>query len=349
MIRIKRYAWLLAGLGCLLCLPFGASAQVAQPAAAPAPAQAAPAAMRPEEKAVRDAIAGYVQTFNQRNAAAMSAAFTEDAALVDSSGVATRGKAAIADFFADAFSVPSTYTLASEIESVRFLTQDVAQVEGTSRLTAPKDPTIATRFVGLLIRQANAWKIAELRDYPAPADAVPPYERLKEIEWMVGDWIDQDDDSKIESSVRWGPGKGFLIRNYSVEVKDEPPSSGMMVIGWDPVTGQIKSWVFNSEGGQGEGLWTRTGDAQWVIKAHGTTSDGTPTSATQIITLVNKDAVKTSSIDRIIAGELAPDIEDLIMVRKAPVPAAEGAAPAAPGAGAAAPGAAVAAPPAPGR
>ena len=34
----------------------------------------------------------------------------------------------------------------------------------------------------------------------------------------------------------------------------------------------------------------------------------------------NKDSVKTSSIDRIIGGEIAPDIADVVMVRKPPQP-----------------------------
>ncbi len=93
-----------------------------------------------------------------------------------------------------------------------------------------------------------------------------------------------------------------------------------MFIGWDPQSGQIKSWLFNSEGGHGEGLWNRTGENEWVIKASGVLRDGRPTSATQIQTLVNKDTVKISSIDRIIGGVVAPDITDVIMVRKPPQP-----------------------------
>ena len=95
-----------------------------------------------------------------------------------------------------------------------------------------------------------------------------------------------------------------------------------MFIGWDPQSGQIKSWLFDSNGGHGEGLWTRTGDKEWVVKAQGVLRDGRPTSATQIHTIINKDSVKTSSIDRIIGGQVAPDIADVVMVRKPPQPGA---------------------------
>ena len=92
----------------------------------------------------------------------------------------------------------------------------------------------------------------------------------------------------------------------------------MTIIGWDPRTAQIKSWLFDSAGGLGEAVWTRSSDNQWVIKASGVLRDGSATSATQIVTLVSKDRVSTSSLDRIIGGEIAPDIEEIVTVRKAP-------------------------------
>ena len=48
--------------------------------------------------------------------------------------------------------------------------------------------------------------------------------------------------------------------------------------------------------------------------------DGRPNSATQVHTILNKDSVKTNSIDRIIGGQVAPDIVDVVMVRKPPQP-----------------------------
>jgi hypothetical protein len=222
--------------------------------------------------------------------------------------------------FTDAFAEPSTYTLDGKTERIRLITPDVAQAEGVSRLVSPREATIAKRFVALLARQGDAWKIAEIRDYSASVDSVAPYERLKELEWMVGDWVDESEDSRVTSTVRWGQGKGYLVRDYSVHVKGEPATSGLMIIAWDPQTEQIKSWIFNADGSRGEGSWTRASDNQWVVKAHGSTGEGRATSATQIISLVNKDAIKTSSIDRVVGGEIAGGIEDVIMVRKPLVP-----------------------------
>jgi len=57
-------------------------------------------------------------------------------------------------------------------------------------------------------------------------------------------------------------------------------------------------------------------------QGHGSTGDGQPTSATQVISLINKDAIRTSSTDRIIGDEIARDLDDIIMVRKPRAPGA---------------------------
>ena len=139
---------------------------------------------------------------------------------------------------------------------------------------------------------------------------------------MVGDWVDESEGSRVVVNIRWADKQSYLIRTYHVELRGQKASSGTMFIGWDPLTEQIKSWVFDSEGGHGEGFWTRTGANEWIVKASGVLRDGRPTSATHIHTIVNKDAVKTSSIDRIIGGQIAPDILDIVMVRQPPQPAA---------------------------
>ena len=38
------------------------------------------------------------------------------------------------------------------------------------------------------------------------------------------------------------------------------------------------------------------------------------------VTFETKDSVKTASIDRIIGGEVAPDVPEIVMVRKPPRP-----------------------------
>ena len=53
-------------------------------------------------------------------------------------------------------------------------------------------------------------------------------------------------------------------------------------IGWDPLARQFRSWEFDSEGGFGEGRWSRDGD-RWVVKHTGVRPEGTTASATNIM------------------------------------------------------------------
>jgi len=307
----------------LICARPVVAQAVPQPGeAAPAPAQAAAtSAPSAEEKPIRDAVDAFAKAYNTPDIQTLGALFTDDANVVDSAGEATRGKAAITEMYATALEENPGLKLEPKVLEIRFLTPGVARVEGQTRLsTATGDATEFTRFSSLSVRRDGKWLVAEIREYPAPVEDVSSYDRLKEIEWMVGDWVDESESVKASSNVRWADNKSFLIRTYQVEVKGEKATSGTVFIGWDPQTGQIKSWLFDAEGGHGEALWTRSGEKEWVVKAQGVLRDGRPTSATQIHTVLNNDSVKTSSIDRIIGGQIAPDIADVVMVRKPPQP-----------------------------
>ena len=329
----------IAGLGLFLLAMFlaGPSTSHAQ----------APAAAGASDGAIKERLAGFLKAYNSRNAATLSDFFTEDATLVDVDGGIVRGKAAIGAQFAEGFALSSKYSLESTIESIRYITPDVAQIEGVSTLTAPNEAAIVNRFVTLVAKKDNVWKLAEIRDLASPPEEVHPSDRLKELEWMIGDWVDQKGDLKIQSSVKWGENKAYITRTTTVSAGEENSHSSLMVLAFDPQSDQIRSWLFDSEGGRGEATWTRVADDQWVLRAAGSLRNGLPNSATQIVTIVGKDAIKTSSIDRIIGGEVAPDTDEIMMVRKAPV--AGGAAavtPAVPAAKPAVPGVPVVKPPA---
>ncbi len=324
----------LAGTGLALAARFVPQQQTTAPAAvqtAPAPAAAAPApaaapvALQPkteDEKATIDGVQAFAKAYSEANVKGLAEFFADDSSIIDPSGAETRGKGAIIEMYTAAFQDLPGLKLESTVEDLKFVTPDVARVSGRSRLSAANgDATEFTKFSTLLVRKDGKWRISEIREYPTPPEDIAPVDRLRELEWMVGDWVDESETNKVASSVRWADNQSYLIRDYAIEIQGERASSGTMFIGWDPQSAQIKSWVFDSNGGHGEGYWTRTGEHEWVVKAQGVLRDGRPTSATQIHTIINKDSVKTSSIDRIIGGALAPDITDIVMVRKAPEPA----------------------------
>jgi uncharacterized protein (TIGR02246 family) len=315
----------LASAGLVMAAGHPQQQQPAGTAVKPAPAQ--PGAQQtkpapsPEEQAIVAGVEAFAKLYSAANAEKLAELFHDFASIIDPEGKETRGKAAVAEMYATAFQQSPGLKLQSKVDEVRFLAPDVVRVNGESQISsAASDASDFNKFSVLLVRNDGKWKIAEIRESAAPAADVTPYERLQELEWMVGDWVDESDNNRVQSNVRWADNQSYLVRTYKVEMQGEKNSSGTMFIGWDPQSGQIKSWLFDSNGGHGEALWVRTGDKEWVVKAQGVLRDGRPTSATQIHTIINKDSVKTSSIDRIIGGQVAPDIVDVVMVRKAPAP-----------------------------
>jgi hypothetical protein len=91
----------------------------------------------------------------------------------------------------------------------------------------------------------------------------------------------------------------------------------MQVIGWDPVKNQIRSWVFDSEGGFGEGTWVRK-DNRWVIQSTSTLADGGRATATNIMTQVDNDTFTWQAVNRSVDGELLPNVDE-VPIRRKPV------------------------------
>ena len=88
-----------------------------------------------------------------------------------------------------------------------------------------------------------------------------------------------------------GPGRLPMVggrqlpdpRRSRSSVQGKPVMSVTQRIGWDPLARQFRSWEFDSEGGFGEGRWSRDGE-RWVVKHTGVRPEGTTASATNIMT-----------------------------------------------------------------
>ena len=100
-----------------------------------------------------------------------------------------------------------------------------------------------------------------------------------------------------------------MIRKFKVEGKEAILHGGTEIIGWDPRTNRIRSWVFDSDGGFGENVWVHDGN-RWLIKYSGTLADGSEASATHILTKVDAATATMQSKDRVVNGAAQPDIPE---------------------------------------
>jgi hypothetical protein len=194
----------------------------------------------------------------------------------------------------------------------------VAIEEGTTAVTrAPGESPERSRYTVIHVSQDGRWQMAYARDSseePASAES-----ELKQLQWLVGEWVDESPDALVVTSYRWAEGGHYLVGKFTVQIGGRPAMTGTHRIGWDPLAKKIRSWVFDSEGGFAEGLWTREGN-RWIVKMSGVTRDGKAASATNITTRINKDRMTWESRDRVVGGETVAGIEPVPIVRKPPTP-----------------------------
>ena len=308
---------------CLLCglvslgLCPGLGAQESAGEAKARPAATRDAGRGEDENALAALVAAFTKAFNAGDATAAAATYVEDALVVDEEGGRTEGRAAIRARLAAGFADSPGSTIAITVNSLRFFGPDTALEEGRATITpaGPGAVPEVTRFTALYVKKDGRWLQAAVRD--EPSHDLTPHDRLKELEWLVGDWVNESQDAVVRTTCKWSEDGNFLIREFLMKAQGQTVLSGTQRIGWDPVRRQFKTWIFDSEGGFGEGYWTRNGD-QWVIKAEGVRQDGQHASATNIITRLGKDRASWKSVDRTIGGAAVPGIDEFSIVRKPP-------------------------------
>ena len=310
---MKRFSMM---TGSLLIL-IGVAVTAAQP---PVPATApAGAADRPEDRAAILANdAAFTKAFNAGDAVALAATFTEDAEVVDEENLSLEGRAAIVERLTAYFTSTPGAKISLTNDSLKFLGAESALSRGRAKVILPDGGDAeTTRFTVIFVKRDGKWLQANSRD--ERDETVTSEERLKALDWLVGDWVSESHDSLVSWSCDWADNKSFLLLSFTVHLAGKPAMTGTQRIGWDPLHRQFRSWVFDSEGGYGEGHWSNEGE-RWLIKASGVQHDGRPASATQVLTRMNKDMIRWTSVDRTVAGKIVPDVVEFTMVRKPPNP-----------------------------
>jgi uncharacterized protein (TIGR02246 family) len=267
-----------------------------------------------DKAAIRKSAASYAKAFNAGDAKALTAHWAVDGEMVDADGQITRGRDALLKRFTRSLADNDGAVLDIVIDSIQLLKADVAIEHGTTRLVQAGQLPITGSYTAVHMKHAHRWLIKSVRQGSVTQ---PPshYEQLKQLEWMVGEWIDQDENATIETKCEWTANKNFLMRTFVVSIKDRINTRGTQVIGWDPANKQIRSWMFDSNGGFAQGVWS-SGEDRWIIRASGTLADGGQASAIRVIKRIDDNTCTVRSISRQIDDRILPDIDEVTVVRK---------------------------------
>ncbi len=300
------------------------------PSNAPAP-EPVPAPMSEAEKAIRAFDDEFARAYNRGDSKAVAALFTEDAEAIEPDGTRLEGREAIERLFAETFAASPGVKIAIEAEALRFLGPDAVREEGRTLIDPPKGKgereRVVRPYTALLVKRGGRWLLSSVREESDPI--VRPHERLRELDWMVGDWVDESPESHVKVHCAWSEDGNFLIRSFTVKRAGRPVMSVTQRIGWDPLMKRIRSWEFDSEGGFGEGTWSRDGD-RWVVKHSGVRPEGIAASSTNVMIRERSDLVRWSSTDRVLGDEALPGSESFVMVRVPPPPKAPAGTPGSP-------------------
>jgi uncharacterized protein (TIGR02246 family) len=269
-----------------------------------------------EEKAVRAAVDAYTSAFNKGNLEDVLAHVAADADFIGASGKQYKGKADLADVLKHSLTDLKGSKLKSTITSIRFLRPDVAVVDGKADVTAPDGKTDSGRFTSTWTRSDGKWLLSCVRNLPgSPATAEPAAAALHQLEWLIGDWTHEGTDYRVQVKGRWALNKSFLVLEYTARGKDGEDLTVLQYFGWDPADEVIRSWFFDSKGGNGGGDWARDGNI-WTADWRGELSDGRPASSVNSIRIIDRNTFVFRSVDREIDGLPLADLE-VKFVRKA--------------------------------
>jgi uncharacterized protein (TIGR02246 family) len=268
-----------------------------------------------DEAAIRKADAVYLEAFNRHDAKALAATWSPEAVYLNhATGAEVIGRTAIAEQFAALFKDQPELKLELRVESIQFVSPNVAVEHGIATSLAPKAAPEEEAYAAVFVRRDGQWlldRVTEKAKQAAPSHG----DQLKQLEWMIGRWVDKDDKVDITTECQWTKNKNFITRSFTVATDGEIDLSGMQIVGWDAAAKTIRSWTFDSNGGFAEATWTFKKD-RWYIQNKGVLADGRKTSMVNIIKPLDQNSFTWQTVERTADGELMPNVNEVVIVRE---------------------------------
>jgi uncharacterized protein (TIGR02246 family) len=249
-----------------------------------------------DEAAIRKTTADFIKAVEKGDAKAVAAAWTKDGEYIDDDGTTIRGRANIQAAYAKAFAKNKKLKVEVTIESIRFPSKDTAIEEGYAKRYGDnaEQPT-ASRYSVLHVREDGRWLMALLREWPDEGVS------LRDLDWLIGTWEAKTDEAEVRTTYGWDAKKNSIRCQIAIKSQGRNVNATQFLVK-DPRSGELRSWLFDDDGGFGDGTWKRDGK-RWVIAATGVQADGGELTATNILTPVDEDTFTWQSTERTLDGE----------------------------------------------
>ena len=266
--------------------------------------------------AIEQSAERYVKAFNTQDAKRLAGLYAENAELTDAAGNVFQGRETIRQEYEAFFQAHPKAQLSLDVSSLHFVTPNMVIEQGQAETQLSiKEPSVLSRYTAVHVKEKDGWRLASVQDFEVPGEAG---KNLEQLAWLVGRWVDEADDSLMEIDCYWHESGSYLIRDFNIRVKGLLATSGTERIGWDPLRQQVRSWLFDIDGGYLEAAWIHDG-TKWTVTTQGFRADGKPSQATYVVTPLRQDAYHMASFNRAAGQERLAEL-DMTVVRRPPEP-----------------------------
>jgi uncharacterized protein (TIGR02246 family) len=211
----------------------------------------AKSAANKDEQAIRKGASDFSRAFEKGDAKTIASMWAEHGEYEDDHGKLLRGREAVEKAYTELFAEKTGGKIDVEIQSIRFLTADLAVEEGILHETsAARELPSTTRYSAIDVREGGHWKIAQCREWGGGED------HLDDLNWLVGKWKGNSKDQEMTLSFAWDEKQPILSAKLATKVLAKSglaPQSGTIKIGFDARRGGFHSWHSDQDGSQSRG------------------------------------------------------------------------------------------------
>ena len=264
------------------------------------------------QAALSETARNYESAFRKGDAAALAQLWAENGKYVDGDGNSYNGRAEIERTFQDYFKQSgSAKNIEIAIESVKPIGSNGALETGVARVKDDSGKLLSTAAYSVIhVNNDGKWQMASV------SEARPQYfdNLLEKLRWMSGEWSANGAGGEATLSTRWQANQHLLVATYRVKTKTGETHEDMQIIGVDPGSRRIVSWLFDSEGGVGRGVWSTNGKT-WAVDQIRTSADGRRVRSRSLLQPRGSDTFVWKSTGRSLNGLLIPDSDTITVNR----------------------------------
>jgi len=272
-----------------------------------------PPQISPVEQAVQKIAVAFKAAFDQGDAKQVASFWAPEGEYIESGGMRLVGRQAIEKAYQQYFKESKNAKIQIIVDSVRQIGDNLAIEEGRTMVTVAKAAPDLSQYTTTYVKQNGKWSMLSVKESSLTSSASQT--GLKDLDWLLGNWVSELKGVTLTTAYRWLPGKKFMERTYFSSSKGKQQILGKQIIGIDPLSGDLMSWTFNTDGSHAVGIWAAVENG-WLIESRGVTSDGMLTSAYNILSKIDENGCRWQSVNRTVNGIELPDALEVVSKRK---------------------------------